>query len=185
MLSSYYDSFLLPIQYSCTEYYEEKGFTKARGKTEENCTNLAPFTAGFNQAACDVFSGTWCPVPRDCRKLRNCVEDLKGKVGTNGDRQAFFEYLSDAPAIKDESALDPKECGEFREYFEYDRDFPDDDRICEEIADLQCLTDFSNLDGLATGGKGDGGEEELAVSTKLRVKSKGKIIIHGSPYNDR
>ena len=43
---------------------------------------------------------------------------------------------------------------------------------------LQCLTDFSNLDGLATGaagaGAGAGGQDpniQLAVSEKLVVKS--------------
>lgn len=103
------------------------------------------------------------------------MNDLKSEIGKNGDRQAFFEYLDDAPEIRDESASNPKECGDFREYFEYDRDFPDDERICNEVADLQCLTDFSNLDGFATGASGGDDElEELAVSTTLRTITTGE-----------
>ena len=37
--------------------------------------------------------------------------------------------------VKDPS--DPVKCGELREYFEYDRDYPDDNRICQEVQDLQ------------------------------------------------
>lgn len=110
-------------------------------------------------------------MPRDCKYLRECVKTLKKKAGLNGDKQAFFEYLDSAPAIKDEGAEDPEECGRLREYFEYDENFPDDVRICKELEDLQCLTDFSNLDGFATGARGDGegDKEELAVSYNIRV----------------
>ena len=87
-------------------------------------------TSGFNKAACDIFHGTWCPNPRSCSSLKNCIKNAKEEVKVSKDRPAFFEYL-----VKDPD--DPTKCGELREYFEYDRDYPDDDRICEEVLDLQ------------------------------------------------
>ena len=145
-------------------------------KSKNSCTRLAPFTAGFNEAACDIFHGTWCPTPRDCRDLRNCIRDMKNDVETSGDRLAFYEYLNAAPKIQDEGAEDPEECGKLREYFEYDYDFPDDERICKEVEELQCFTDFTNLDGFATGAAGSGSDEQedLKVITKLREITKRK-----------
>jgi hypothetical protein len=35
---------------------------------------------------------------------------------------------------------DPTKCGALRVYFDYDKDFPDDDRICEEVRELQVRT---------------------------------------------
>jgi len=135
-------------------------------------------TAGFNEAACDIFAGTWCAAPRDCTILSQCVNDLKQELRTSRDRQAFFEYLDSAPAVED--VYDVAECGSLREYFEYDRHYPDDERICGEVRDLQCLTDFSNLDGFATGSPGpDGGSEQLAISTKLRLIKKGTDFLRG------
>ena len=32
---------------------------------------------------------------------------------------------------------DPTKCGALRVYFDYDKDFPDDDRICKEVKELQ------------------------------------------------
>jgi hypothetical protein len=152
------------IQFVCEEYHTTKdGITKIRSKGKGDCTRLAPFTAGFNEAACDIFHGTFCPTPRDCRELRECIKDLKKEVGINGDRLAFFEYLDGAPEILDERANDPEECGKYREYFEYDHDFPDDGRICEEVEELQCFTDFSNLDGFATGAVKDAKDEKLEL----------------------
>ena len=74
--------------------------------------------------------------------------------------------------MKDTEIEDPIRCGALREYFEYDRNYPDDERICNEVLDLQvswalsyvksfhdlhlthamyswfqCHIDFSNLDG--------------------------------------
>jgi hypothetical protein len=135
-------------------------------------------TAGFNGAACDTFGGTWCAAPRNCTKLSKCVNDLKLELSSSRDRQAFFEYLDGAPAVKDE--YDVAKCGSLREYFEYDRHYPDDERICGEVRDLQCLTDFSNLDGFATGSPGpDGITEQLAISTKLRLIKKGTDFLRG------
>jgi hypothetical protein len=36
---------------------------------------------------------------------------------------------------------DPTKCGSLRTYFDYDKDFPDDDRICEEVKELQVSSD--------------------------------------------
>ena len=92
------------------------------------------------------------------------------------DRRAFYQYLDDAPKIKDPKMFN--ECANVREYFEYDRNFPDDDRICKEVEELQCFEEFSNLDGFATG-TSNGGEEDdedkpLFMSTKLETNTKGK-----------
>ena len=92
-------------------------------------------------------------------------------------RKAFYQYLDDAPKINDPDMFN--ECADVREYFEYDRNFPDDDRICKEVQELQCFEEFSNLDGYATGtsnGRGDDSSEypPLFMSTKLEKNTKGK-----------
>jgi len=122
-------------------------------------------TAGFNQAACgkfviylneyyvivtspslsiatclcktDVFYGQWCPTPRSCGGLVNCIKNEIVAVTEDRSRPAFLEYLEDAPQVKTEEFGDPTKCGDLREYFEYDRDYPDDERICEEVKDLK------------------------------------------------
>ena len=69
---------------------------------------------------------------------------------------------------------DVNKCGDLREYSEYDRDYPDDDRICEDIIYLQCRNDFLNLDELAEG-KGSGGDaKNLVIETKVFAKKNGK-----------
>uniref|UniRef100_A0A7S4M8E9 Uncharacterized protein n=1 Tax=Odontella aurita TaxID=265563 RepID=A0A7S4M8E9_9STRA len=162
-------------KYSCEKYFTlADQSTKVVQKGPEECKRLGPITSGFNEAACDIFHGTWCPTPRSCADLVNCIEGAKEEVEISRDRQAFLEYLDEAPKV--ESPYDdPKECGDLREYFEYDRDYPDDDRICQEVLDLQCFTDFSNLDGFATGTAGpgsDAGLDELAVSDKVKLITK-------------
>lgn len=54
-------------------------------------------------------------------------------------KQAYFAYLDDAPVLNDANGEtnDPTKCGELREYFDYDKDYTDDDRIIEEVKDLQ------------------------------------------------
>ena len=66
-----------------------------------------------------------------------CIDNLKTGVKQSRTRQAFFEYLDSAPQLKFPDLDDPTKCGELREYFEYDPDFVDDDRICEEVENLQ------------------------------------------------
>jgi len=172
----------LYIQYSCT--YRSSGkkgeveeYNKGEAKSKGECNKLAPFTAGFSEAACDSLSGTWCPNPRPCSKLKNCIEEMLILNSQLTDRQAFYQYLDDAPKINDPKI--PNECADVREYFEYDRNFPDDDRICKEVEELQCFDEFSNLDGYATGtsnggGEGDGEDQPLFMSTKLETNTKGK-----------
>jgi len=50
---------------------------------------------------------------------------------------------------------------------------------------MKCLTDFSNLDGLATGVAGAGGEEQqqLAITDKLTLKEEGKTFNHKWPFS--
>jgi hypothetical protein len=95
-----------------------------------------------------------------------------------------------------------------REYFDYDPDYPDDDRICAEVRNLQvslidekptlrnrlvmrsnhkysllakCFTDFANLDGYATGTAG--GENDAKVDPanlpQITVKTDNKQITLG------
>ena len=123
-------------------------------------------------AACDSYSGAWCPYPRPCSRLKNCINDLSTTARDKVTKQAFFRYLDDAPKIEDDNAANVEECGDLREYFEYDRYYYDDERICKEVKNLQCFTDFSNLDGFATGSAGSAADEVLVISTKI-VKKKG------------
>eukprot|EP00979_Chaetoceros_neogracilis_P006713 scaffold1372_cov289-Chaetoceros_neogracile.AAC.17 len=154
--------------YSCTH---RSGSKKGEAKSKGECNKLAPFTAGFSEAACDSLSGTWCPNPRPCFKLNNCMRDMLKYNSQLADRQAFYQYLDDAPKITYPNI--PNECADVREYFEYDRNFPDDNRICKEVEELQCFDEFSNLDGYAKGtsngvGEGDGEDQPLLfMSTKL------------------
>lgn len=66
-----------------------------------------------------------------------CVEAEIIQVRESRTRKAFLEYLEDAPKIKVEEVNDSVKCGELREYFDYDKDYVDDDRICKEVKDLQ------------------------------------------------
>ena len=85
------------------------------------------------------------------------------------DKKAFFTYLNDAPKIND--VEDVTKCGDLREYLGYDRFYPDDDRICDEVEAIQCNEDFSNLDGLATGATN---ETPLKLNKKIVKISTGK-----------
>ncbi|KAL9191170.1 hypothetical protein ACHAXT_000876, partial [Thalassiosira profunda] len=174
-LDAPYQSQVWGEKYECQKYEERAdGSTILVPKESTDCNKLGPITSGFNEAACDVFYGTWCPLPRDCSYLANCIAEAKSVVQRDRNRQAFFEYLDEAPEVED-PLRETSKCGDLREYFDYDRDYPDDERICEEVLDLQCFTDFSNLDGFATGTAGAGstdGLEELAVSTVLALVTK-------------
>ena len=92
-------------------------------------------------------------------------------------KQAFYQYLDDAPSIEEPTS---EKCADLREYFDYDRNYADDTRICEELTSLQCLDDFSNLDGFAAQGSTNGGNalvEELVMSTKIVKNTKGKKAV--------
>jgi hypothetical protein len=69
-------------------------------KSESDCNRLGPVTSGFNEAACDVFQGTWCPSPRSCRGLVECINGTTNALRNNTNRQAFFTYLDGAPKIQ-------------------------------------------------------------------------------------
>ena len=69
-------------------------------KSESDCNRLGPVTSGFNEAACDVFQGTWCPSPRSCLGLVECINGTTNEVRNNTNRQAFFTYLDGAPKIQ-------------------------------------------------------------------------------------
>ncbi|KAL3808364.1 hypothetical protein ACHAXA_006589, partial [Cyclostephanos tholiformis] len=72
-----------------------------------------------------------------------------------------------------------------RVYFDYDKDYPDDARICDEVKELQCFTDFTNLDGYATGTAGSNGGGGNGVAnfntpdtTPPKQTTKGKSDMH-------
>lgn len=87
----------------------------------------------------DTYSGQWCPNPRDCAELALCIKNEIEEIENKETRPAFLQYLKDAPEVNvaEGESSDPTKCGDLREYFEYDRDYADDDRICEEVKDLK------------------------------------------------
>lgn len=93
----------------------------------------------FNEDACNSYSGKWCPNPRPCEKLK-CVKKAKNKVKADRRSRPFFEYLDEAPDLKEENDdyENEKKCGDLREYLQYDRDFSDDERMCKELEHIQC-----------------------------------------------
>ena len=96
----------------------------------------------------------------------------KAKVDVK--KQAFYQYLDDAPSIEEPTS---EKCADLREYFGFDRNYSDDTRICDELTSLQCLDNFSNLDGFAVKGTSNGGNamvEELVLSTKVVKNTIGK-----------
>lgn len=154
--------------YACAYEYGEK---KGQARPKSDCQRTGPWWAGFNEASCDEFSGTWCPTPRQCDRLVNCISQLKSDSENDITRKAFHEYLTEAPEVED--LYNNHECGLLREYFEYDKDFPDDDRICSEVESLQCRNDFSNLDNLGEN-TGSGESTDLVLNTNLEFKEKGE-----------
>lgn len=87
--------------------------------------------------ATDIFQGQWCPNPRDCFTLNKCIKDEIKEVAESGSRPVFLQYLEDSPVLEETETNDITKCGELREYFEYDKNYPDDDRICNEVRELQ------------------------------------------------
>jgi len=164
-LDAPYESVNWGEMYSCID---DKG--DAKGK--EACKAPGPLTSGFSPAACENFSGTWCPTPRSCGGLNSCIKELSRDAKDDVAKQAFYQYLDDAPSIEEPTS---EKCADLREYFDYDRNYADDTRICEELTSLQCLDDFSNLDGFAAQGSTNGGNalvEELVMSTKIVKNTK-------------
>lgn len=108
---------------------------------------------------------------RRCDALLDCVTKEKNEAENDPSRQAFFTYLDDAPKLTDTAST--VQCGDMREYLEFDRDYPDDSRICEELKAIQCRNEFTTLSE-ATGSGSGGSDEELTVNEKFQSKSLGK-----------
>lgn len=53
-------------------------------------------------------------------------------------------YLNDAPEIED--VKDNQQCGDLREYFGYERTFPIDRKICDEVKEYRNTRDLHFLD---------------------------------------
>lgn len=157
-------------QYSCTfEFGEDKG--QAKPRTE--CKNPGPWWSSFNEDACNIYSGKWCSNPRPCERLV-CVDNLRKDIMDDGIglRKAFYNYLEKAPKIEDYG--NTQQCGDLRQYLQYDRDFPDDNRICDELLHLQCRNDFIDLDEKTGGASSNSEGKELSVNTKLETPKLGK-----------
>jgi len=157
------------IQYSCLwEYGDQKG----NAKPKTRCRKLGPLFASFNEAACDVYDGVFCPNPRSCEVLTSCVEKEISDTHASGRLFAYKEYLNQAPEVKDTDSS--KECGALREYFGFEFDFPDDNLICDEFVHIQCRSDFSNLDEtISSSSNGDTVADPDGL-TNLKLKSTGK-----------
>ncbi|KAL3786294.1 hypothetical protein ACHAW5_001907 [Stephanodiscus triporus] len=165
-------------KFSCSKYVKSPdGTSRVTQKNSTDCNMLGPVTSGFNEAACDIFQGTWCPTPRDCSALVECIADATAKVEFRSDRKAFLVYLDGAPKVKPDERKDPTKCAKLREYFDYDPEYPDDGRICAEVRNLQCFTDFENLDGFSTGSSGggqNGAKPDPARFPQISVKTENK-----------
>ena len=149
----------------------EYGDKKGNAKPESECRNSGPWWASFNEAACDVYSGIFCPTPRDCMILQECVDYHLSFANSTG-LFAFQEYLNQAPTVADTNST--KECGDLREYLGYDPDFPDDDHICYEFDHIKCRSDFTSLDDpIANSSDGDSIEEGV-LRTTLSLKRTGE-----------
>jgi hypothetical protein len=112
------------------------------------CHTLAPYFAGFNVDACDIYGGTWCPNPQDCSSLKTCV----------------------ATAI-DEAEDDFTETVAYRN-FGFDPASQNDVKICNDVKQLRFNRNFAILNNFAKGGNGDSnnGLVELTELTKPAIR---------------
>lgn len=78
---------------------------------------VGPALAGLGEASCKFYAGTYCSYPRDCSKLKTCIEDEIAWAGDN-EKAAYKEYLQDAEVIED--TTDEEKCGLVREYFGFE-----------------------------------------------------------------
>ena len=159
------------MKYSCTI---EHGSDKGKLKKADDCHTLAPYTAGFSESACDIFSGKWCHHPRGCEVLVSCIKELHDEASARENQKAFLVYLDGAPKVTSyDNAI---ECGAFRNYLDFDTDYPDADKICKDVKEIQCREDFTNLDDFASGvgsGGGEGDSVELFINDDVVRKKKG------------
>lgn len=110
----------------------------------------APHFAGHSKEACDVCSGTWSPNPRDCStSLKLCVDNAT-TTARDDNKTACLLHLEASPTVGAPTEKDHEDqCGDAREHFGFDRDFPGDDQMCEEIERLRCMRDLERLDVFA------------------------------------
>jgi len=159
---------MIIVQYTCLYEY---GSSIGNAKAKSECETLGPLFASFNEAACDVYDGIFCPHPRSCTDLKACVEE-QVDIANDDNLFAYKEYLNLAPKVGD--ADSSKECGALRQYLGYDSDFPDDSIICDEFVHIQCRSDFSNLDETIQGTSGGTTLPTGVLITTLTLKSTGE-----------
>ncbi|CAB9521743.1 expressed unknown protein [Seminavis robusta] len=152
---------------------------------EDQCNNKAPGLAAFSEEACAVYSGTHCAYARDCTALKTCIDDEISWAESNS-RSAYKGYLSDAPNITDTG--DSDQCGEVREYFGYDSDYPDDDEICDDVQYLRYNKQFDNIDATfgsssSQSGVDDGGSQlDLTAPETPEITSEGYDDVSNALY---
>ena len=147
------------------EYGNDKGETKPKSE----CKTVGPWWASFNEPACNVYNGIFCPNPRPCDVLKVCVEkQLTETEDKSRYSFAYHEYLSAAPKVINQESS--KQCGALRDYLGYDHDFPDDQHICNEFIHIQCREDFSSLDETIANSSGGAGAGADIFSISLLKK---------------
>lgn len=123
----------------------------------DECMYKAPLFASFSEGACRIYSGTFCSYPRDCTDLLTCVDGLKGEVNPeNGNADAnlaLFDFLNTAPEVL--SASSSYECGQLREYFGFDSDYPIDEDICADIDLLKDSDEYGFINRYNSGTQED------------------------------
>jgi hypothetical protein len=135
------------------------------------CHTLAPYFAGFNVDACDIYGGTWCPNPQDCSSLKTCVATAIDEAEDDfTETVAYRNYLEAAPPIFD--STDIEACGDARAYFGFDPASQNDVKICNDVKQLRFNRNFAILNNFAKGGNGDSnnGLVELTELTKPAIR---------------
>ena len=131
--------------YCCLDTPDLSGIWGEPFDCQDECQKYAPSFAGISTESCDTFGGTFCTYAQDCSPLQECVEELiqEAEKQTN---PTYLIYLKDAPVIED--ATDNEQCGDTREYFGYERTFPIDKKICDEVKEYRNTRDFTFMDAI-------------------------------------
>jgi len=120
---------------------------------DDPCGNDGPTLGGLDEGACNAYGGTFCRNPSSCDVLQACVEEYT-QAAIDQELYSYQQFLEDSPEISDPTSF--KECGNAREYFGYDKDFLDDERVCDDVWQMRMTDDFDFLDEFYNQGS-DGG----------------------------
>ena len=120
---------------------------------DDQCVNDGPTLGGLDEGACNAYGGTFCRNPSSCDVLQECVEEYT-QAAIDQELNSYQQFLEDSPEITDPTSF--RECGNAREYFGYDKDFLDDERVCDDVWQMRMTEDFDFLDEFYNQGS-DGG----------------------------